>query len=187
MPTPAQKATWRTSVHEAGHAVIARVLTLACGPASIVPDDDSRGHTITADPYQTLFQWEWRGKVRFTPDLAMVGRVLAYMAGAEAERVVLGKAGRGDGEDRRQIAWMLEDIGPVDPDRYEQRLRQMTRMLVRPHHERIERVAAALVAQRTLSATALDALVGRSIADVKCNAPFLLAMHKRSERREDGQ
>jgi hypothetical protein len=31
--------------------------------------------------------------------------------------------------------------------------------------------------RRTLSADALDALVGRSIADVTCNAPFLLAMH----------
>jgi hypothetical protein len=29
----------------------------------------------------------------------------------------------------------------------------------------------------TLSAPALDTLVGRSIADVTCNAPFLLAMH----------
>jgi hypothetical protein len=154
MPTPAQKATWRTSVHEAGHAVIGRVLTPACGPASIVADHDSAGHAITADPYETLYEWERRGKVRFTPDSAMVGRVLAYMAGAEAEGVLFGKAGRGDGADRRQIAWMLEDIGPVDPDRYEQRLRRMTRMLVRRHRERIERVAAALFAHRTLDAAA---------------------------------
>ena len=69
------QAAWRTSVHEAGHAVIGRVLTLACGPASIVPDDNSRGHAITADPYETLSQWERRGKVRFTPHPAMVGRV----------------------------------------------------------------------------------------------------------------
>lgn len=164
-------------MHEAGHAVIARVLTLACGPASIVPDDNSAGHTITADRYETLSQWARRGKVRFTPDPAMVGRVLAYMAGAEAEGVLLGKVGRGDDEDQRQIAWMLEDIGPDDPDRYEQRLRQMTRMLVRRHREKIERVADALSEHGTLSADALDVLVGRSIADVTCNAPFLLAMH----------
>jgi ATP-dependent Zn protease len=175
--TPARKAAWRTSVHEAGHAVIGRVLTLVCGYATIVADHDSAGHAICADPYETIHEWGRRGKVRFTPDAAMVGRVLVYMAGAEAERVLLGKVGRGDGEDRRQIAWMLYDIGPVNPDRYERRLRQMTRMLIHRHRERIERVAAALLARRTLSADALDALVGRSIADVTCNAPFLLAMH----------
>jgi hypothetical protein len=53
----------------------------------------------------------------------------------------------------------------------------MARMLVRRHRERIERVAKALLAETTLSAEKLDALVGRSVADVKVNAPFLLMMH----------
>ena len=53
------------------------------------------------------------------------------MAGAEAEGVLLGKVGRGEDEDQSEIARMLEDIGPDDPDRYEQRLRQMTRRLTR--------------------------------------------------------
>ena len=140
---------YRTAVHEAGHAVIARVLTLASGPASIVADPESAGHAITADPNVTVYEWGRRGKVRFTPRPEMVGRVLAYMAGAEAERVLLGKAGRGDGEDRWQIALMLEDIGPIDAEHYEQRLRKMTRMLVRCHRERIKRVAAVLLSVGT--------------------------------------
>jgi hypothetical protein len=48
---------------------------------------------------------------------------------------------------------------------------------VRRHQGRIELVARALLAKTTLSAKALDKLVGRSVDDVKVNAPFLLAMH----------
>ena len=54
----------------------------------------------------------------------------------------------------------------------------MTRMLVRRHKKRIERVAKALLARTTVSAKALDKMVGRSIDDVRINAPFLLAMHR---------
>ena len=39
------------AVHEAGHAVIGRVLGMECGPVTIVPDDDSLGHSITFDPW----------------------------------------------------------------------------------------------------------------------------------------
>jgi hypothetical protein len=52
----------------------------------------------------------------------------------------------------------------------------MTRMLVRRHRERIERVAKALLARTTLSREQLDKLVGRSVNDVTVNAPYLLAM-----------
>jgi hypothetical protein len=77
---------------------------------------------------------------------------------------------------------MMEEV--VDPDdtdawvKTEARLRAMTRMLVRRHRARIERVAKALLANTTLSAEELDKLVGRSVNDVKVNAPFLLAMHR---------
>lgn len=58
----------------------------------------------------------------------------------------------------------------------------MTRMLVRRHKKRIERVAKALLARTTVSAKALDKMVGRSIDDVRINAPFLLAMHRERQR-----
>jgi hypothetical protein len=40
------------AIHEAGHAVIGRVLTLVCGHATIVVDHEAGelGHSITADP-----------------------------------------------------------------------------------------------------------------------------------------
>jgi hypothetical protein len=69
---------------------------------------------------------------------------------------------------------MMEELVPTDWDRTEARLRAMTRMLVRRHRARIERVAKALLTKTTLSAKELDKLVGRSVNDVKVNAPQLL-------------
>ena len=69
--------------------------------------------------------------------------------------------------------------------RIEPRLRAMTRMLVRRHRALIERVAAALLERRTLSREELDHLVGRSVDDVKVNAPFLLLMHQHRDEDED--
>ena len=48
----------------------------------------------------------------------------------------------------------------------------MTRMLV--HRPLIERVAAALLEKKTLGRQELDDLIGRSVDDVKVNAPLLL-------------
>jgi hypothetical protein len=176
-----------TAYHEAGHAVVGRVLTLVCGPATIKPDYDegSAGHSICADPYACIYEWEKRGKVRDSDNAVWVARILQFMAGTEAEAELLGKARGGDNHDRYQIALMLEEIvpAPVDLDRYEARLRAMARMLVRRHRARIERVAAAFLAKTTLSARELDKLVGRSVADVKVNAPYLLAMHKSADRK----
>ena len=54
----------------------------------------------------------------------------------------------------------------------------MTRMLIRRHRDRIERVAKALLKKTTLTGRQLDKLVGRSVDDLKVNAPFLLTMHR---------
>jgi ATP-dependent Zn protease len=122
----------QTAYHEAGHAVIGRVLTLPCGRATIRSDDDSAGHAITPDPYACLYQWEKRGKVRNSQNAVWVARIITYMAGAEAEVEFLGKVPQDDDDDRYQISLMMEEIAPSDWERYEARLRRMTRMLVRP-------------------------------------------------------
>ena len=160
------------AVHEAGHAVLGRVLTLVCGRATIervtIQRDDSYGHAITHDPWATMSEWEKRGKVRFSQNAVWVARTIAYMAGAEAEIEIRGsQTWPGDADDRLQIACMLEEIAPSDLDWYEARLRAMTRMLVRRHRERIERVADALLTNITLSAEQLDKLVGGSVMDIK--------------------
>jgi ATP-dependent Zn protease len=170
-----------TAYHEAGHAVIARVLTLASGYATIKPDyaEETAGLHITAEPYACLHEWEKRGKVRDQLDAVWHARIMTYMAGAESQAILLGSELTGDSDDRHQIAWMAEELCHSGPwERLEPRLRAMTRMLVRRHRARIERVAKALLAKTTLSAKQLDKLVGRSVDDVKVNAPFLLAMSR---------
>lgn len=170
-----------TAYHEAGHAVIGRVLTLPCGMATIKPDhvEETAGLTITAEPYACLHEWEKRGKVPDFPDEVFHARIMTYMAGAEAEAVLLDRIAVGDADDRKQIALMAEELCYSPPwEKLEPRLRGMTRMLVRRHRARVERVVKALLAETTLNGEQLDKLVGRSVEDVKVNAPYLLAMNE---------
>jgi hypothetical protein len=170
-----------TAYHEAGHAVIARVLTLPAGPATIKPNyrEGHWGYSITADPHACLYEWEKRGKVR---DEAAVwhARIISFMAGAEAETELLGRrSSPSDREDQAQIELMAAELPAQDLwERREPRLRAMTRMLVRRHKARITRVARALLSKTTLTAEQIDKLVGKSVDDVKVNASFLLAMHR---------
>ena len=172
-----------TAIHEAGHAVIGRVLTLVCGKASILPDEDSAGHSITADPWECTAAWERRGRVR-ADNAVWYGRIITYLAAAEAEAVILGSiVVGGDGADRYEIEEMSNEVecDAGQWNRIEARLRAMTRMLVRRHRDRIESVAEAFLAKKNLSATAIDRLAGRSVNDVKSNAPFLLELHRRRQ------
>jgi ATP-dependent Zn protease len=168
-----------TATHESGHAVIARVLTLACGGATIVPDFDEgeAGHSITEEPLSCEDQWEKRGKVRGR-DAVWHAAIIVLMAGAEAEIALLRSTHGGDTFDRSEIERMAEPLSGESWSRIEPRLRAMTRMLVRRHRVLIERVTAALIERQTLSGDELDDLVGRSVNDVKVNAPSLLVLHR---------
>jgi hypothetical protein len=171
---------WKVAIHEAAHAVIARVLTLSAGHVTIKPNyrDRSRGVSITHDPYVCVNAWERRGKVRNSDSAVYVARIISTMAGAEAEMELLGSRTIGDGQDREQIEQMAEELtNKRSWDQLEPRLRKMTRMLVRRHRARIERVAEALIVKTKLHCKQVDRLAGRSVNDVKVNAPFLLAMH----------
>ncbi len=171
----------RVAYHEAGHATIGRVLSLKCGRSTIKPNvnEMSAGESITFDPHDCEKEWLKRGKWRPRKS-AWEGRIITYMAGAEAEIEFYGHCVAGDGDDRDRIAEM---IAKMDEEPREPRLRAMTRMLVRRHRTRIERVAKALLADRTLSAKNLDQLVGRSVGDVKVNAPDLLTRARRNARK----
>lgn len=152
-----------TAIHEAGHAVIGRVLGLLCGCATIIPNESKAeaGYSICADPWATLSAWEKREKFRDARS-AFCGRILAYMAGAESERELLGQCPVGDGDDRYQIAMMAEscDSGLSNHwEQYEPRMRRQTRRLVRKHRDKIERIARALLERETLEAHEIDALI----------------------------
>jgi hypothetical protein len=175
---------WKVAIHEAAHAVIARVLTLSAGHVTIKPNyrDRSRGVSITHEPFACLSAWEQRGKVRDSDNAVYLARIISTMAGAEAEAELLGLQPIGDGHDREQIEQMAEELtNKRSWSELEPRLRKMTRMLVWRHRARIECVAEALLAKTKLSGKQVDKLAGRSIDDVKVNAPFLLAMHRASD------
>jgi ATP-dependent Zn protease len=159
---------YATAIHEAGHAVIGRVLGMLCGSITIEPDDDSGGHGIIQDPYDIWDAWEQKGRYR-NFSTVYVGRIMSFMAGAEAEVEICGECQGGDSDDRHQIARMMmsrwldipgyEEDGDGSVERFEARLRARTRGLVRRHRDKIERVAATLLARRTLTAEQVEALM----------------------------
>jgi ATP-dependent Zn protease len=152
-----------TATHEAGHAVIGRVLTLLCEGATIRPDyaAGAAGHAVTEDPLACESEWYRRCKFR-SNGAVYRARIITYMAGAEAEVALLGATNGGDGSDRHQINLMVECLDRCDLDM----LRRMTRTLVCRHRRRIDRVATALLKRKTLTRKQIDKLAGRSVADL---------------------
>jgi len=141
-----------TAIHEAGHAVIARILGLVCGKVTIKASGTS-GYGIIAAPEFVCDCWEQRGKNR-PIQAAFRGRILAYMAGREAEVELLGQCQGGDNDDQSRIGLMLEDLYPGEwdqQDKFERRLRRFARNLVRRHRPKIEVLSRALIEQRTMS------------------------------------
>ena len=66
------------------------------------------------------------------------------------------------------------NIDPSSWEKREARLRSMTRTLILRHRQLIESVADALLVSESLRGEAIDELAGRSVNDVKVNAPWLL-------------
>lgn len=65
--------------------------------------------------------WEQRGKYR-PSEAAFHGRILAYMAGRQAEKELLEECRGGDGDDQYQIALMLTELYPAElHDKFERR------------------------------------------------------------------
>jgi ATP-dependent Zn protease len=154
----------RTACRKAGHAVVGRALGQVCGHAMIEHDlgESEAVHGITADPWTTMSAWDAIGRPR-DYDTIMHGRIMTYMAGAEAEEVLLGDCAGGDGEDRRQVALMLStllgDADEMETEAWEQRLRRHTRGLVRRHAGKIELVVEALLLRRRLEGSEIDGLL----------------------------
>jgi ATP-dependent Zn protease len=164
-----------TAHHEAGHAVIGRVLGLTCGLATIVPDYEER----TAGLAQTFVErsisdWEARGRNRRDP-MFRAG-IMTLMAGREAEIECLGKDQGGDGDDQYQIDEMMrepdatkrDDGGHYDATVLMVKLRAQTRALVRRHRIVIEQVAKSLVDRRTLEPEEIDAIVRQAGVRLAC-------------------
>lgn len=145
----------RTAVHEAGHAVIARVVGLFCGEVSIIPDrPDEVGFSVIEDP---RFGWR-RGdgpRVKSAENFC-----ISLYAGAEAERFFFGSAIMvHDGEDQRRalgaLLWSGVKNGGMFGNeawkRKEASLRRKSRQLVLRHASTIQRVAESLLIKKTLT------------------------------------
>jgi hypothetical protein len=137
-----------TAVHEAGHAVIGRVLMLPCGSATAREDHDSAGHSVTADLY--VAHHAWVPKVRVSTRWPH-----HYFHGwCEAEVALFGACGGLDTDDRVQIGLMLTELGR--DANVEERLRRATRHLVDRHLATVSKVAQMLETKVSLSTEELD-------------------------------
>jgi ATP-dependent Zn protease len=149
--------------HEAGHAVIARVLGMTCSAATIVPDYEKLegGHVLT-NVERSVDDWDARGRIRHVSIFR--ARIMMLMAGRESEIEVFGKAPDawfGDEDDLREIDWTMDEANV--PDRaFLDKMRTKTRGLVRRHRDAIAQVAAALIKHRSLDARQIDEIVAAS-------------------------
>ena len=149
--------------------MIARVLTLVCGGASIQPeyDDGCAGHSIIADLLMTAGVWDKRWKFR-TGEAVYRARIIAVMAGTEAETELLGATEVADGDDRYQIDLMAEESSPLRP---RQVAGNDTHAGASPSAPDRARCRCSAHRKRKLSGRQIDKLAGRSIADVPDRLP----------------
>ena len=138
----------RTAHHEAGHAVIGRVLGLDGGLVTRVKE---YRYGITSD-----------GRAVFREGTGTVEEhIILCLAGWETERVFGfdnedNEMTEGAGHDRAEIGLMLLKADqPIDLER----LRRKTRRLVGTHRDKIGRVAKVLLERGTLQAEEIDALI----------------------------
>jgi hypothetical protein len=148
---------WHAAVHAAGHAVVARVLGLSGGRPSLVPDfeEETAGVDYMLDVLQA---WEWshlhpnRNQRAFWH-----GKIIAHMAGSEAECEIIGSCAGGDKHDRRRCDLIAGDLKYSDdwPKRAV-RLRRFARQLAKRH-----RSAVVSFANQLIAADELDELLAR--------------------------
>jgi ATP-dependent Zn protease len=154
-----------TAVHEAGHAVIGRLLGLICGDVTIVRDTagGTEGYATCADPWLTQGIWDKCERYRYR-EVILRSRIVTYAAGREAEEEILGTCRGGDGDDQTQIAYMLDSLGIADEALAgnEVRLRKRARALVRRHRAVIEGVAEQLLSRGALRSDEIDAIVNET-------------------------
>lgn len=156
-----------TAIHEAGHAVIARILGISSGEVTIEPTSDfSLGHAVFVDP---RFSWQ-RGDG--SKAKAANAFVTALFARAEAERLILGSEGDGDSEDCDRAVACLAWAGAVRGatfvgddyfDQHQNSLRKKVAKLVKSNQSLIEKVAAALLERKKLTAVEVDEIFTKQL------------------------
>jgi len=99
--TSKQEIAVAACLHEAGHAVVGRVLGLVCGEVTLATPD-GLGHAHV-EP-----RWRWREREYGAPKQLAEAFAVALYAGAESERVILGiSEPDGDGVDQERATGEL--------------------------------------------------------------------------------
>jgi ATP-dependent Zn protease len=160
----AEETLWRAAYHEAGHIVIGHMLGIEHSHVSIVSTGNVLGEARLAR------RLVWPRGMRPRRKFADKHAIMSY-AGAAAERHRFGTITGSDIADRERatvlIARRWTRSTAARDDRIEataRRLEVRANMLVCKHWGRIDRVAQALVAQRTLTANDLRAVLSNKPA-----------------------
>jgi len=174
MPLPdlTSEELWPTAIHEAGHAVIARVLGLPCGKVEIGQRGKINGLCVIADPQDALKAWHVGGRTHRTLRTAQRAKIIAYMAGGSAEEECIGRSRGGDFDDLFCAATLVLDLicdedehldGLTRGEHYQRRLRKVTGHLVKRHRRSIEALAHALLQERVITDKRVRSLIGFAI------------------------
>jgi len=161
----------RTAIHEAGHAVVAEILALGCTEVTNVPDWDEGTGGFAISPLgedKVLQAWEQRGIHHREWRSALRATALVLLAGAAAERELLGSSGAGLGaeDDLRRVQWAVADLTPADgnPETTLLRLEHAAAVVVARHRAAIAMLADAIVEHRHLSGELLAGIIERVLA-----------------------
>jgi ATP-dependent Zn protease len=181
--------------HEAGHAVIGRILGLTCGSATIVPDydDGSAGNAVT-EIERSAEDWDCRGRPGRWVSLCRA-RIMMLMADRESEIECLGKNGNdafGDGEDLRGIQDTISEAFSLEEFEDEAFLARMlttmrakTRGLVRRHRNAIAQVASALIKHGSLDERQIDSIaIASGVRLIERVAPATVSINERLARAQ---
>jgi cell division protease FtsH len=192
--TPAER--WRAAVHEGGHGLVAAVVLPggldAVRSMSVSPRAAGHqgGHT-------TIGQSADEGAARALADGELLARVAVHLAGAVAERLLVGEASTGSADDARRAGQMVlerldagidpawpaawptwTNMGPAAEDRRAASVyatladcRATAEGILGAHRAGLERLARRLYAEGDLADTALrDALADVLAADTLVTA-----------------
>ena len=147
-----------TAVHEAAHAVTARLLSnFSSGGAWV--EIGGNGLTITPSPGCIIRRWTRAGK-RFSEDSVTMISIMMLAAGSEAERARYSHCTEDDERDRAEISELLPRLPSYM--RSERLVRELTSLFVDVHQETINRVADALAERLALTSAEIDAMMPAS-------------------------